>query len=104
MSRKTRVIASGPLKGKKITFAATEQVEALAEIADEFMAELFDLHPGEYLISDESSLRDFTDFGNSDTSALWHRIDELHGINATLVGSERLVRIFSEISLRRRMQ
>ena len=54
MSKNHRVIRAGLFKGKKITFASTDQVEAFKPIADEFMFRVFELEPGEYVISDES--------------------------------------------------
>lgn len=63
MSKDDKVLTRGPFKGKKITFASTERIEEFKEIASEFMREIFDLLPGEYLISDESDLHDFTEIG-----------------------------------------
>lgn len=44
------------------------------------MLEIFDFLPGEYLITDESSLRDFTDLGSSDTTGIWNRITKIYAI------------------------
>lgn len=57
MKKHERVIRHGPLKGKRITFASTERIETLKGIAEEFMSRVFELEPGDYLISDESDLR-----------------------------------------------
>jgi hypothetical protein len=94
----------GRFKGKKITFASTARVEACAQIASEFMEEIFDLVPGQYAISDESDLRDFTEFGSADTSELWMRIEEVYGVDSSDVTCGRLVDIFVEIALRRNPQ
>lgn len=51
-------IRRGAFKGRKVTYAATERVEDFRQLASEFMAEVFDFLPGDYLITDESSLRD----------------------------------------------
>jgi hypothetical protein len=70
----------GAIKGKTVTYAPTDRVEEYRQIVDEFMMEVFDFLPGDYLITDESSLRDFTDFGSSDTSPVWRRITEIYRI------------------------
>lgn len=97
-------MAPGRFKGKKITFASTARVEEFAPLASDFMDEIFELLPGEYAISDESDLLDFTEMGSSDTSELWRRINEVYGIGLTDVGSGRLVDIFMEIARRRILQ
>jgi hypothetical protein len=68
------------------------------------MVEVFDFLPGDYLITDESSLRAFTEFASSDTSPIWLRIAELYAIGRADVPSERLVDIFAEIRRRRNIQ
>jgi hypothetical protein len=50
------MIDRGPIKGRKITFASTERIEAYEGLAQKFMAEVPGLMPGEYLITDESDL------------------------------------------------
>ena len=62
MSSSDKVIRSGPFKGKKITFASTDIVEEFKTIADDFMLDVFELEPGDYVISDESDMRDFVSF------------------------------------------
>lgn len=94
----------GPLKGKKVTYASTVRVEEYGKIAGDFMLEVFDFLPGEYLITDESSLRDFTDFASSDTSPIWNRITEIYSIERADVPSEDLADIFAEIRGRRSIQ
>ena len=88
----------------KIEFTSTDKVEMLAHIASEFMQEIFDLEPGSYVISDESDLRDFTDFGISDTLPLWRRIKTSYAIDKAEVGSERLTDIFLAIERRQHFQ
>jgi hypothetical protein len=88
----------------KIEFASTSKVEMLAHVANEFMREIFDLEPGSYVISDESDLRDFTDFGVSDTLPLWTRIKTSYAIDKAEVGSERLAEILLAIEQRQHFQ
>ena len=97
-------IKRGLRKGKKVTFASKERIEEFAQLADEFMERIFDLEPGEYLISDESDVRDFTEMGSSDTAEIWKRIDEVYGIVTLDVRSGRLVDILTEVAQRRSRQ
>ena len=94
----------GRFTGKKITYASTDRVYEYRRLADDFMMEIFDFLPGDYLITDESSLRDFTDFASSDTSPIWRRITDIYRIERTDVPSERLADIFAEIQKRRTLQ
>jgi len=70
MSTDDKVISRGRLKGKKVGFASTAQIECFTELANEFMEKIFDLQSGEFLISDESDVLDFTHMGTSATSAI----------------------------------
>ena len=88
-------------KGKKVTYAPTDRVEEYRRVAADFMMEVFDFLPGDYLITDESSLRDFTDLASSETSSIWRRITEIYKISRADVSSERLVDIFAEIKKRK---
>lgn len=94
----------GAFKGKSVTYAPTDRAEEYRRVADDFMMEVFDFLPGDYLITDESSLREFTDFASSDTSPVWCRITEIYRIEKADVPSERLVDIFAEIRTRRNIQ
>ena len=65
----------------KVEYAVTNKVEILGHVADDFMDEIFDLKPVDYVISDESQLRDFTDFGASSTGPVWKRIKDSYAID-----------------------
>ena len=104
MSKDDKRVTRGRFAGKKITYASTERIEEFRQLASDFMGQVFDFLPGEYLISDESDLHDFTDMGSSDTSEIWKRITEIYGISVADVESERLVYIFAEITRRRNLQ
>ena len=104
MTKGSRKFARDAYTDKQIEFAPAERVEALRRIADEFMMEIFDFLPGEYLITDESSILDFTDFGSSDTSGIWGLIKETYALEKTDVPSEILADIFAEIQTRRNVQ
>ena len=101
MSKDDKVITRGRFKGKKITYASTERIDEFTQLPSEFMEQVFDLEPGEYLITDESDLLDFTDMASSDTSGIWKRITEIYGVSLADVGCGRFVDIFAAITLRK---
>ena len=104
MSKDDKVITRGRFKGKKITFASTERIEDFTRLADDFMEQVFEIESGEYLITDESDVLDFTEMGSSDTSEIWKRIEGIYGVALADVGSGRLVDVFTEIARRRNLQ
>ena len=104
MTKDNKLMARGRFRGKKITFASTERIEEFSQLASDFMGQVFDFLPGEYLISDESDVLDFTEMGSSDTSEIWKRITEIYGVSVADVGSGRLVNIFAEITRRNNLQ
>ena len=104
MSKDEKVITRGRFRGKKVTFASTERIEEFAQLMDDFMEQIFGLEPGEYLITDESDVRDFTEMGSSDSSQIWKRIDKVYGIVSADVRSGRLVDILTEVAQRRSQQ
>ena len=75
-------IKRGRFKGKKVVFATSSRIDAIREFADEFMFEVFDFDAGEYLISDESILLDFTEIGSGDVSQIWQSISSRYGVYA----------------------
>jgi hypothetical protein len=102
---KRKTGTTGPVATeKKFALSPIDLVEAFQEIADRFMLEIFELEPGEYIITDESDIRDFTSFGISDTGPIWRLVVDAYGLSRDDVGSERLVKIFQTISERRRLQ
>ena len=83
-----------------MVLAPTDTIEQFAEIISAFMFDVFDLMPGEYLLTDEALLSDFVEFGQSDTSKIWNRIQVEYGFIREDVDSEALVDIFQEIRSR----
>jgi hypothetical protein len=103
-NKRWKILPPGAFAGKKIIFASTDNVDASQNIASEFMSTIFDLDPGDYLISDESSILDFTPFNESNTTDIWSRIESAYGINRADVDSELLFKVFESIAQRQRMQ
>jgi hypothetical protein len=104
MVKHRKVLESGTSAGKTVTLSSTDRVEAYSAIAEHFMRAIFDLDPGEYLITDESDLLDFTPIFESDTSDIWRQIAVTYGVAPRDVNSGRLVKIFEAIQNRRRVQ
>jgi hypothetical protein len=99
-----KVVPPGTFEGKTVTLAETDVVETYPQIVAAFMSQVFDLDPGDYLITDESGLLDFTPFDESDTTEIWARIESVYGIAQSDVGFGLLIRIFEAISKRGRAQ
>jgi hypothetical protein len=61
------------------------------------LLDLFEFEPSDYLITDDSTLRDLTFLGTSDTTPIWVRIEQLYGLTRLEAGSEHLLDIFAAI-------
>ena len=97
MNEDSRIIPSGPLKGKKIEFAPTTGIDRFFGISKEFMKKIFDFDPGEYLISDESSLHDFMGLDEMELSDIQKRIQDIYEIDVSDLESGNLLDIFTRI-------
>jgi hypothetical protein len=89
---------------RKISYASTELVELHRSIAKDFMAQIFELEPCDYAISDESEVVDFMSMNIRDESPIWSRIKRCYGIEKSDIGSGRLVKLFAEIARRKSLQ
>jgi hypothetical protein len=97
MNNDSRIISSGPFKGKKIEFAPTTGVDMFLKISDEFMKKIFGFAPGEYLISDESSLHDFTGLNELDLTDIQKKIRDVYDLDISDIESVNLLDIFKRI-------
>jgi len=98
MKNNSRIILSGPFKGKKIELAPTTGIDRLRSISEDFMTKVFGLEPGEYLISDESSLYDFTGLDEMELPDINNKIREIYNIDVSDIKSKNLLEIFRRIS------
>jgi hypothetical protein len=98
MKNNLRIISRGPLKGKKIEFASTTEIDKLRAISEDFMNKIFGLEPWEYLISDESSLRDFIGLDEIQLPDIHKKIQEMYNIYVSDIKSGNLLEIFKRIS------
>ena len=97
MKKPGRIIRSGPFKGKRIELAPTDQLEMFRSLADEFMESIFCMGPGSYLITDESSLRDFKGVEELELPDIHRRIRDVYGIDVSDIVSGNLVEVFARI-------
>ncbi len=98
MKNNSRIIPNGPFKGKRIEFAPTTGINKLLEISEDFMIKIFGLEAGEYLISDESSLYDFTGLDEMELPDIHKKIQEMYKIDVSNIKSGNLLEIFRRIS------
>ena len=97
MKEEDRLITSGPFKGKKIRFAPTSGVDMFVEISEEFMRKIFDFESGEYLITDESSLYDFTGPDEVELTDIHKKIRDVYDLDVSDIESWNLLEIFMRI-------
>jgi hypothetical protein len=97
MKKDNKLIPSGPFKGKRIEFAPTTGIDMVREIAEDFMRRIFGFDPGEYLITDESSLFDFTGVDEMGLSAIHKKIQDVYHLDVSDVESGNLLTIFMRI-------
>jgi len=97
MNNISRIIPNAPFKGKKIEFTSTTGVDKFLKISDEFMKIIFDLFPGDYLISDESSLYDFTGLDEWDFTGIQKKVRNIYDLDISDIEFGNLVEIFKKI-------
>lgn len=97
MKENDRVILSGPFKGKKIEFAPTNGVDMFLDISEDFMKKIFNFEPEEYLISDESSLFDFTGLDEIELTDIQKKIQDVYDLDVSDIASRNLLEIFMRI-------
>jgi len=95
MSKPGKIIPSGPFKGKRIE--PTDELDMFRSFADEFMQEIFCMEPGSYLITDESSLRDFQGVEDLELPDSHCKIREVYGVDVSDIVSGNLVEVFTRI-------
>ncbi len=97
MNEDDKIIPSGPFKGKKIGFAPSTGIDMFLEIAEDFMRRIFDFAPGEYLITDESSLFDFTGLDEMEIPDIQKKLREVYDLDVSDMPSGNLLEIFTRI-------
>ena len=91
------VVRKGPFNGKRVELASTTGVRTFEEIAEDFMLTLFGFDPGQYLITDLSSLHDFVGVDDMEISDMLTRIREVYGLDVADLPNGNLVEIFRRL-------
>ena len=94
MKKDNKIIPSGSFKGKRIELAPTTGIDIFLEIAEDFMRRIFGFEPGEYLITDETSLCDFTGVHEMGLSNIQKKIQVVYHLDVSDVASGNLLTIF----------
>ena len=66
-------------------------------LAEEFMQEILCMEPGSYLITDESSLRDFQGVEDLELPDIHRKIRDVYDVDVSDIVSGNLVEIFARI-------
>jgi hypothetical protein len=93
MNKPGKVLPRGPFKGMRIELAPTEMLEMFRSLAEEFMEAIVYIEPGSYLITDESSLRDFKGSQGVGVTSTHRRIREAYGVDVSDIVSGNLVEV-----------
>ena len=91
------VLRKGPFKGKRVELASSTGIETLQSIADDFMLEIFGFEPGEYLITDLSSLDDFVGVDDMTFVDVLTRIREVYRLDVADLPNGNLLEIFKRL-------
>ena len=92
------IVQKGSGNPMKITHAPTTGVESMKHVSTKFMKDIFDLKQGDYFITDEAKLIDFTDFGSGDITPIINKINNKYGIDVSDVKNGNLLKIFNIIN------
>ena len=100
MTDKWKRVPKEQFDGKKFELAPTTGIDLFWEIAEDFMQKIFDLPPEDYLITDESSLHDFTGF-DVEIEDLHKQISQTYDLDVSDLESGNLFEIFQKIHHRK---
>ena len=92
-----KVIQAGPFKGKRIEMAPASRLALVRDVADDFMRQVFEMEPGDYLITDDSSLFDFAGPGDAALKEICARIRQVYDLDVSGIPNGNLVDIFVRI-------
>jgi hypothetical protein len=91
------VLRKGPFKGERVEFASTAGIQTFDEMAEDFMLTLFGFDPGQYLITDLSSLHDFVGVDDMEIRDMLTRIREVYGLDVADLPNGNLLEIFRRL-------
>lgn len=88
---------------EKIVLASQDRLSAVEELAPRFFAEVLEMDYWECLITDESDLRDFTEFGTDAGPSVERMLDRLEAhylVDARVIDSTRIVQLLEFLQSR----
>lgn len=85
------------MKGKRVELASTTGIETLESIAEDVMLTIFGFEPGEYLITDLSSLHDFVGVDEMEFVDILARIRDAYRLDVADLPSGNLLEIFKRL-------
>lgn len=97
MSDDGPVLRKGPFKGKRVEFAPTAGVETFADVAEAFMLDVFGFEPGNYPITDLSSLHDFVGVNDMKFVDIVAKIRDVYGLDVADLPDGNLLEIFRRL-------
>jgi hypothetical protein len=83
-AKRTRIepaVRKGPLKGRRVEVASMAGINALGDIVEAFMRAIFGFEPGQYLITDRSSLYDFVGVNDRGAEEIHRKIRRAYGLD-----------------------
>lgn len=80
---------------------STKGIEMFKETAEDFMRQIFGFEPGEYLITDESSLFDFTGLDEMEMADIYRKIRDVYDLDVSDIQAGNLLDIFTRIRHRK---
>ena len=95
--KKTKFVRMGPMKYKAIVPAPSDGIDSMLHISSDLMKRIFNLDECDYFITDESRLKDFTDFGSGDIKPLTNKIKKIYGADVSDVPNGNLLEIFRRV-------
>lgn len=99
--KKDDKVIQRPLRGKRIEFAPTTGIDMFPEVVADFMRQIFDFEPGDYLISDEASLFDFTGVDEMELRDIPQKIRAVYDLDVSEIEASNLLEVFVRIHSRK---
>jgi len=97
------------LEGMRIEFASSERIQFVNEVGEQFMKHIFNMEPGDYFYTDDSTLNDFLSWSDSEKydvqrKEIIAKTNEYFGVDITDQFDGYLREIFCLIAARRKQE
>ena len=93
------ILESGPFKGKRLEMAPSEGIEGYRDLAFQLILRVFGIDA--MLLTDESSLWDFCDFGSHDSDTeqqVFAKIKEIYDLDVSDIQDGNLLAVCQRIA------